>query len=119
MKKKIEKTKEVHFVSFLFSFAAVFLLIFLVISNVRMFQRRGDIQSQIKEKEKEIRSLSQDHKEIEYPEEYNLEKMIREQLLMRKPGEEVVFVSFPEEEVGQEIKEQEVVWWNPLTWKKR
>jgi len=109
---------EFRFVSFLFFSVLVFLTVFLAFSNIRMFQRRIDIKNQINDKKEEIAKFSQETKQMEYPEEYSLERMIRDQLLMRKEGEEVVFVSFPEEEKEEEYIEQEIIWWNPSTWRK-
>jgi hypothetical protein len=116
--KKTEKSTGNHFISILFSFVLVFLIVFLIVSNVKVYQRRVDVRIQMQEKEKEVAEFSQEVETNDYPEEYSLEKIIREQLLMRKKGEEVVYVSFPETDAIEEEKDKgEFFWWNPLTWK--
>ncbi len=99
-------------ISLLFSFAVLFLIIFLIISNFKIYQRRTDLGIQIEEKKEEIEELSEKIKGIEefeaddFDDDYRLEKIAREQLLLKKEGEEVIFITLPEEteDEKEEIK---------------
>ncbi|MBI2642340.1 MAG: hypothetical protein HYW97_00625, partial [Candidatus Wildermuthbacteria bacterium] len=44
------------------------------------------------------------------------EKVLREQGLYQKPGEEVVTVLPPEQSQEQNRAQEKRVWWNPITW---
>ena len=111
-KNKNKKTVEYKFISFVFSLAVIFLIVFLIISNLRIYQRRIDLKNQIREKEVEIKELSEKIKNIEKSEgdniddDFRLEKIAREQLLLKKRGEEVVYITIPEE-TEEEIAETE------------
>ncbi len=123
-RKKEKKSLEMRAISFLFSFAVIFLIFLLLVSNIRIHQRRSELKAQIEIKEQEMNELRLRADYLEginlTEEDYLIEKMAREQLLLKKEGEEVVVFSFPEE---VEEKEEEVIsefiWWNPLTWKIR
>ncbi len=119
-KNKKEKNFVSRLISFFFLLIIIFLIVFLIISNFKMFQRRTSLKVHLQEKQEELVDLSrQDDQENEpfYSQEYNLERIIREQLLMKKEGEEVVSITFSEGLTeSQEIQEQEIIWWNPFSW---
>ncbi|MBZ1356456.1 MAG: septum formation initiator family protein [Candidatus Nealsonbacteria bacterium] len=123
-RKKEKKSLEMRAISFLFSFAVIFLIFLLLVSNIRIHQRRSELKAQIEIKEQEMNELRLRADYLEginlTEEDYLIEKMAREQLLLKKEGEEVVVFSFPEE-VEEKEKEviSEFIWWNPLTWKIR
>jgi len=109
-------------VRWLFFLPLLFLIVVLVVSNIKISQRRAAIKDQIKEREDQIAALSEndDIDRKEYFDDYEFEKIAREQLLMKREGEEVVFITPEKEELPEEEEEEGVViWWNPLTWIKR
>ncbi len=128
MKKMTRKKKTPSKFSF-FPFVATIFLIFaiavLAVSNVRIYERRANLQNYINEKEEELRVLKERINETQESgpdgpdDDFMIEKMAREQLLLKRPGEEVIFITFPETETGEEVEkeEKESIWWNPLTWK--
>ncbi len=121
---KKKKSAEFKLAFVLVLSASLFLVIFLTVSNVRMFQRRADLNAQIREREEEISQLLEKIKDTKKEEDedlsdYNLEKIIREQLLMKREGEEVVFITRSQAEISDdetEDEEEKFLWWNPLTW---
>ncbi len=122
-RKKNKKNIKPEFTRALFFLILIFLIVFLAISNVKIFQRRAEIKSQIKEKEEEIVSLYEESQEInerDQFDDYSIEKIAREQLMMKREGEKVVFINIEEEPVTEtEKEEKEFIWWNPLTWTER
>ncbi len=123
-KKKEKSSLEIKVISFLFSSFLVFLIILLIVSNIKIHQRRIYLKSQMEEKEIEIERLMTNLQKLKeagsIEEDYFIERIAREQLLLKKEGEEVVFFSFPEETENEKKKEdipkREIIWWNPLTW---
>ena len=70
---------------------------------------------------KEIQILEEKNKELKEEisqsgsEEY-LEKVAREQLGLKAPGEEVIVINKEEKEEQPEIKQNEKNFWNPKSW---
>jgi len=108
---------------FLVVFFAIFLGVigFLGFQNLRMYQKRVELSNIAKDIKEQIVALEQrklalqagivEVESVEYQ-----EKVLREQGLYQKPGEEVVTIlplENSEEETNQETKR---VWWNPTTW---
>ncbi len=120
-KEKREKSFSSWLILFLFFSVFFFLVVFLIVSNIRMAQRRAELKVQIKEREDEISRIirSAEEGEESYSDEYILEKIARDQFLMKKEGEEVVFINFPEEILyeDEELEKEQFIWWNPLTWR--
>ncbi len=98
----------------------LFFIITLAISNYKIYKKRDFLKEYISQKEMEVNTLRDRIEEIPQEEDdFLIEKMAREQLLLKKPGENVVFVTFPKEtEEVVEEKREEFKWWNPLTWKR-
>lgn len=102
MRKKIKRIKKSHFENIFFSifFALLFLLIigFLFYSNLKIGQRRQELNLQIKALKEEIQILEQKSKELQArisdgsKEQHFLEKEARERFNLKKPGEEVVTI---------------------------
>ena len=99
------------------------LLTFFIFQNVKIGQKRGDLednlgvlQAQVGELSARKRQLQESIKETQS--QYYEEKILREQGLYKKPGEEVVTILVPEEEQQAEVEteEEKRVWWNPFTW---
>lgn len=88
---------------------------FLIITNLKIYQRRAQLTARIAGLEEEINILEQKNQELEENisqaggEEY-LEKVAREQLGLKAPGEEVVVITGEKEKENEEIEEQERTW---------
>jgi len=93
--------------------------LFLIFYNLRLYQKRAELQERTRELQLQIAELSQREQqlqqqlEISTTEEYQ-ERVLREQGLYQKPGEEVVTILPLEEPEQKEQKEK--AWWNPWTW---
>ena len=108
----------------------VFLLVFggiggfFVFQNIRMAQKRAELQGKLDALKAQAAELSARTKELqaniqESQSEGYQEKILREQGLYKKPGEEVITVLPPEGKVEQKTSSQpqkKRVWWNPRTW---
>ena len=99
------------------------LLTFFIFQNVKIGQKRGDLednlgvlQAQVGELSARKRQLQESIKETQS--QYYEEKILREQGLYKKPGEEVVTILVPKEEqqAEAETEEEKRVWWKPWTW---
>lgn len=97
----------------------VFIISFLVFSNIKIQEQRAEVKIRLQEAEQKIDDLEQENQELADKsslgeDEDFLEKEARERFNLKKLGEEVVVI-LPLE--GEEDKEkQETIWWNPLTW---
>lgn len=124
---KLGKRKKKLFESVIVSgvFAGVFVLIvgLFIFQNVKMNSKRSDLEKRARELQAQVQELSAQREMLEanvektQTQEYQ-EKMLREQGLYRKEGEEVVTVLPPEATVeAVPVKDKKVrVWWNPFTW---
>lgn len=123
-KKKISKLRDTVFLTTLLVLG-LGLGTFLVFHNIRIYQKRVELQKRAESLKDQISSLESRKNELESAiqigttQEYQ-EKVLREQGLYKKPGEEVVTI-IPPEQVQEEQKQQQEsrVWWNPFTWLKR
>ena len=128
MRKMIRKKKISQgfpFLSFLFVSFVAFGIIVLAVSNIRIYEKRASLQSHLDEKEVELEMLKERVSQADNllngtDDDFMIEKMAREQLLLKKPGEEVVFITFPESNSVELIEDdkKEFRWWNPFTWNK-
>ena len=108
---------------FLFVFLGIFLGVigFLGFQNFRIYQKRAELSNIAKELKAQVSDLQQRKLQLEaglveiQSVEYQ-EKVLREQGLYQKPGEEVVTVLPPEQSQEQDKKQETRVWWNPTTW---
>ena len=108
---------------FLFVFLGIFLGVigFLGFQNFRIYQKRAELSNIAKELKVQVSDLQQRKLQLEaglveiQSVEYQ-EKVLREQGLYQKPGEEVVTVLPPEQSQEQDKKQETRVWWNPTTW---
>ena len=93
--------------------------LFLIFYNLRLYQKRAELQERARELQLEITELSQREELLQHEltisttKEYQ-ERVLREQGLYQKPGEEVVTIVPLEEPEQKEQKEK--VWWDPFTW---
>ncbi|MDO8474046.1 MAG: hypothetical protein Q7S62_00610 [bacterium] len=120
-KKKIGKLRDTVFLTMLLVLG-LGLGTFLVFHNIRIYQKRVELQERAENLKGQIASLEDRRNELESAiqvgttQEYQ-EKVLREQGLYKKPGEEVVTI-LPPEQVQEEQKQQQRnrVWWNPFSW---
>ena len=116
-KQKSSTTKKVFGWSFL---VLVGLLgLFLIFHNLRLYQKRAELQEKARELQLEIAELSQREEllqqqlKISTTREYQ-ERVLREQGLYQKPREEMVTIIPLEEPEQKEQKEK--AWWDPWNW---
>jgi len=96
---------------------------FFLYQNITIGQKRADLENQLAALQTKAIELSAQQEELQegvantQTEEYQ-EKLLREQGLYKKEGEQVVTVLPPEESSNQsaEQNERERRWWNPFTW---
>jgi cell division protein FtsB len=118
MKKKRIKPDPSPALASLVTLLILFFVVALAISNYRAYKRRVELQQYISEKEIEINLLKEkminlDRFPDEADDDFLLEKIAREQLLLKKPGEEVIFITFPKkDDVKDERKEEAKSWWD-------
>lgn len=106
--------------------SAVFSIIFfgiigvLVFQNIKIYQKRAELDEASKSLQAQIAELERKKQELEMgiresqSAEFQ-EKILREQGLYKKPGEEVVTILPPPEEQPQK-SEKKKIWWQPWTW---
>ncbi len=120
-KKKIGKLRDTVFLTMLLALG-LGLGAFLVFHNIRIYQKRVELQKRAEILNGQITFLESRKSELESAirvgttQEYQ-EKILREQGLYKKPGEEVVTI-LPPEQVQEEQKQQQAnrAWWNPFSW---
>ena len=106
-------------------FVGVFVLVmgFFIFQNVAIGQKRsgleerlGELQAQMAELSSQKAALEENVEDIQ-TQEYQ-EKVLREQGLYKKEGEQVVTVLPPEApaESASVEEEKERKWWNPFSW---
>jgi cell division protein FtsB len=89
---------------------------FLVISNLRISQRRTELNSQIELLNKELQELEEKNIELKAAIEQGvspeyLEKVAREELNLKKEGEEAIVVKkITGQEEGEEAKKEKNLW---------
>jgi len=113
-KKKKIKTFKRKISSVLFFTIVILIIVFLISTNWKINKRRNDLiekrdtlQAQIQELEEKNRQLKK--QEIEAGSKDHLEEAAREQLDLKKPGEEVIIIQKEEEEENNVEEEQS--WW--------
>lgn len=120
-KKKIGKLRDTVFLTMLLVLG-LGLGAFLIFYNIRIYQKRAELQGRLENLKNQIASLEARKNELESviqvgtTQEYQ-EKVLREQGLYKKPGEEVVTI-IPPEQVQEEQKQarESRAWWNPWSW---
>ncbi len=99
----------------------ILIISFLFLTNIKIKERRDKLLSEIQNLEREIKGIEENNKKLQEniqkaeTKEY-LEKIAREQLGLKSPGEEVVVISREQTE-GQEQKQSENKnKWDPRVW---
>ena len=95
----------------------------LAVANVRMNKKRTNYNARIEALRKEIQQVESKSEELKKDvaqagSKEQLERIAREQLGLKSPGEEVIVITREEEEKEKkEIEEkQDKNFWNPKTW---
>ncbi len=93
---------------------------YLIFSDINIYQRRRQLESQIQAYEKQIEQVKQRNEKLEQGiaqsgEDSYIEKVAREELDMQKPGEKVVAFILPEQKQEQQ-KQEQGFWANWLGW---
>ncbi|MBI1984987.1 MAG: septum formation initiator family protein [Candidatus Wildermuthbacteria bacterium] len=120
------KKKHASFQNFIL--LGVFLVIFLGVvgalfmQNVRIYQKRSELQQRENDLRLQIEQLQNQKAALQsaitenQTQDYQ-EKVLREQGLYKKPGEEVVTVLPPKDNgVSLQKETQQKIWWDPRTW---
>jgi cell division protein FtsB len=89
---------------------------FLVVNNIKISHRREKLAVQIKALENKIQQAEKRKGELkniisQARSKENIEKAARDQLGLKKPGEEVVVVKKKKKEADKENKEKNKGWW--------
>ena len=122
---KIKKNKKLQYSSFIFPvfIGGLFLLAigFLIFSNLNISRRRAELTERIEFLREEIQVLEEKNQELRVginraDQEDFLEEKAREQLGLKKPGEEVVVI-LPPKIVEEELAEKEKGFWQKI-WEK-
>jgi len=123
-KKKKKSLRRNVFFSILFGALLLLIIGFLVVTNWKIKQRRAELTARIAFLKEEIAILEQKNQEIkdrisQTGEGEHLEKVARDQLGLKAPGEEVVVVQ-KEEEEQEEVEEEKETWWEKIKsiWKR-
>ena len=118
-KKKRKKKSSVKSILgyFIFVVATLFIITFLFMTNWRIYQKRAGLSERVEELRAQVDILGEKNKDLKEessnigtPE--HLEQVAREQLDMKKPGEEVVVIQ--KEEGNQSNQEEEKTWWERI-----
>ena len=106
-------------------FAAVFVLIvgLFIFQNVKISGKRADLEKRAQELQAQVEELASQRETLQanvektQTQEYQ-EKMLREQGLYKKEGEQVVTVLPAEKgaETAPVPEKKDRKWWNPFTW---
>lgn len=89
--------------------------------NAKLLQKRSELLQKTRELKSEITRFTQEgvalqaaiaeNQTLEYQ-----EKILREQGLYQKPGEQVVTILPPQTQTQLEQKSEKRIWWDPRTW---
>jgi cell division protein FtsB len=121
---KTKKNKNSDRSSLIFSVVLGILILgvvgFLVGSNLKINEKRAELNSQLEGLRIEYQALLEKKKQLQAQvsqsaEDQYLEQEARERFNLRKPGEEVVTI-LPPEEKEESGKEKEKKWWNLFSW---
>jgi len=109
-------------------FAALFIILiggvvgFFIYNNLAINSRRAELEERRRRLETQVAELQVRQIDLEVKIQDNdsqvfQEKILREQGLFQRAGEEVITILLPEAvEETESAKEKRRVWWNPLSW---
>jgi len=113
-KNRNRKSYRVLFFSFLIGLLVLLMLGFLIFTNINIGRRRAELTERIEVLRKEIQILEEKNQELRAGitraggEDF-LEEKAREQMGLKKPGEEVVVI-LPPEKKEEPIEKEESFW---------
>lgn len=115
-KRPSENSWESIFLSIIVSILLLIVFGFLVVSNIRISQKRARFDSQISSLKNEIQILEEENQKLktqisQIGEESYLEKEARERLNLKKPGEEVVIFT---KEKAESVEHREKSFWQKI-----
>jgi len=122
--KKRKQLFENKMVSVALGVVLVAILAFFVYQNVTMNQKRSALEQRLRELEEQKREIALQQEALQgniantQTEDYQ-EKVLREQGLYKKEGEQVVTILPPDEpiqETSGSTSGKKYKWWNPWTW---
>lgn len=124
VRKKSRGMLQSIFLSLLFLVIFFGVLTYFIFQNVKLSVKRVELTEYFGNLQAQAQELAEKKAELEAgiaesKTELYKEKILREQGLYKKRGEEVVTILPPEEHTTQEQVEQEgktKKWWNPLSW---
>lgn len=104
-------------------FVALFfgITLFLIANNIVISQKRSQLEQKAKELQTQLETLQAQKTNLEQgigevkTQEYQ-EKILREQGLYKKPGEEVITVLPAKDATDGKSSGQKRIWWDPRTW---
>ncbi len=117
--KKGKEAKELFF-SVLIVFSIFLFVLFLIINNLKTNQKRKELNFRISTLKAEVQQAEKKKKKLEDKisqagSKESLEKIARDQLDLKKPGEEVIVVKKPErEEESNKNKKENKGWWETI-----
>lgn len=89
--------------------------------NTKLFQKRSELLKKTRELQAEIMRLTQEGIQLQaaitenQTPEYQ-EKILREQGLYQKPGEQVITILPPQTQTQVNQPPKKKPWWNPFAW---
>lgn len=98
----------------------VFFVGFFFFTNWKIYARRAELQATVSELEKEVKVMEEKNEELRERKEKResseyIEEVAREQLELKKPGEEVFVVQKePAEDTSTNQENQEKSWWDKI-----
>lgn len=118
-RRKKKKSLENIFFQVFFVFFSIGIVIFLIVSNLRINRKREKLISQINTLQEEIQILEEKNERLkanisQTEQESYLEEEARERLGLKKPGEEVVAIKKIEAEEEPEQPESEKGLWQKI-----
>jgi len=110
-----KKHKE-YISSGIFILIIIVFVVFFVVTNWRIAKRRAELKDRVTLLQQELQVLEEKNKELNDRKDDTetddiIEKVAREQLELKKPGEEVVVIQKEEPKKG-EVEEEEKSWWD-------
>ncbi len=125
-KNKRNRNPRKQFLLYVGGFFLAFLLIFLVVANIRVYQKRQEFLAQVASLKNQIKDIQQRNNNLEQgitkaSDSQYIEKVAREQLDLQKPGEKAVsFVTSPPTQQKPTPPNQNIfqTWWSWLVGKK-
>ncbi|MDO8470633.1 MAG: hypothetical protein Q7S63_01500 [bacterium] len=104
-------------------FVALFcgVALFLIANNIVLNQKRTELESKANDLKIQLEELQKAKANLEQgigdaqTQEYQ-EKILREQGLYKKPGEEVVTILPSQDQAQEKNTKSGKVWWDPRTW---